>query len=165
MARTPGARNVATRPTTTEVDEDGVILPPRQRGDMRETAANVEFGRDLPSGFKIAKYVSVPMLEVPPGQSVCCQLIDKVRVLPPLLDENGVPRPNKIKGDHLASTIRSSNGEARLFTWTTVFRSEMERAYPEDAYVGKWFMITKLPMKAGKDYSTYSITELEYEAA
>lgn len=125
----------------------------------------VQFGNALPPGMRVAKYVSVPMLEVPPGQSFVCMIVDKVRVLPPLLDENGAPRKQKFKGDHHASTIRASNGEARLFTWTTVFKSEMEKAYPEDSYVGKWFQITRLPMKRGQDYSTYAITELSTEAA
>lgn len=155
------ARRATNTARTEEIDEEtGEILPMRQRGELTTVASNVEFGRSLPAGFTVAKYVSVPMLEVPPGQSFICQLVDKVRVLPPLLDENGNPRPRKIKGDHFASTIKSSNGEARLFTWNTVFRNEMEKAYPGETYVGKWFQITRLPVRSGKDYSTFAITEL-----
>jgi hypothetical protein len=155
------ARSATRTAPREEIDEQtGEILPMRARADTREVSTNVEFGRSLPPGFAVAKYVSVPMLEVPPGQAFVCQMVDKVRILSPLLDENGNPRPRKIKGDHFASTIKSSNGEARLFTWTTVFRSEMAKAYPDDTYVGKWYQITRLPVSRGKDYSTYAITEL-----
>lgn len=122
--------------------------------------AMVQFGSARPSGFSVKRYVSVPMLEVPPGQSFVAQMVDAVRVLPPIEGQT-----RKIKGDHYASTIKAHNGEVRLFTWTTVFRSEMEKNYPEDGYVGKWFQITRLPIRKGKDYSTYSIAELEPEAA
>ena len=119
------------------------------------SAQNITFGQG--GAFKIAKYVSVPMLEVPPGQSFVCQLFDKVRILPPLEGQ----KPKYKDSPHWASTIKAPNGEARMFTWNTVFRTEMERNYPGDAYVGKWFQITRLPIKRGKDYATFAITELE----
>lgn len=160
------ARRATQRTVTEEIDEDtGEILPmdTRRRDVAVAPLPNVEFGREMPTGFAVAKYVSIPMLEVPPGQAFIACMVDKVRVLPPLMDENGNPRARKIKGDHFASTIKSSNGQARLFTWNTVFRSEMEKAYPNDSYLGKWFQITRLPVKAGKDYATFSIVELTRE--
>ena len=111
-------------------------------------------------GFEIARHVSVPMLEVPAGMSFIAQLADAVRVLPKI---EGVR--SKMKGDHFASTIIAPNGEARLLTWSAVFKSEMEKFYPEGEYVGKWFRITKIDPKPGKDYWTFAIQELRVRNA
>lgn len=159
MARSP---KQAETPPADDVDpETGEIMPAQSesRAVAQASAQNITFGQG--GAFKIAKYVSVPMLEVPVGQSFVCQLFDKVRILPTLEGQ----KPKYKDSPHWASTIKASNGEARMFTWNTVFRSEMEKNYPGDSYVGKWFQITRLPIKRGKDYSTFAITELEPEDA
>lgn len=152
------ARRTINNAQTDEIDElTGEVLPMRGNS-LTTTAQNIEFGRDVPAGFSVAKYVSVPMLEVPIGQAVTCQLVDKVRILQPMEGYK-----SKFKGDHYASTIRAANGAVRLFTWSTVFRSEIEKVYGGDSYVGKWFQITRLPMKSGREgqqYAPYAITEL-----
>lgn len=149
----------ATQPV--EVDEEtGEILPPRARSE-NEGRSVVTFGKTEPAAFKPTKYVSVPMLEVPPGQDFYARFVDKMRVLPPLKNDKGEVIASKYKGDHCASTIEAPDGQVRLFTWNTVFRSEMDRAYPDGAYVGKWFHITRLPIKRGKDYATFAIAEVE----
>jgi hypothetical protein len=160
MARTlPPARPQAND----DVDaETGEILPPRDRTAVAtQSANNITFGQVDMGRFAVAKYVAVPMLEVPPGQSFVCQMFDAMRELPAI---EGQKRKYK-DSPHYASTIKAPNGEARLFTWNTVFRSEMEKSYPDESYVGKWFRITRLPIKRGKDYATFAIEELELRDA
>lgn len=155
MARAPKASETET------VDADtGEVLV--SRGGRAVTvagpqASNITFGQVDMSRFSIKGYVSIPMLEIPPGQSFVAQLVDEVRILPPIEGH----KPKYKDSAHYASTIKAPNGEARLFTWTTVFRTEMEKMFPNNAYVGEWFQITKLPIKTGKDYSTYAIVHLE----
>lgn len=156
-----------TQTDQTEVVDDeatGEVLT--SRSAMRATAlavvdrSNITFGQAKDPRFRVKAYVAVPMLEVPPGQSFVAQFVDKVRVLPPIEGQK-----KKYPGDHFASTIKAMDGEARLFTWNTVFKSEMEKMFPNDEYVGEWFQITRLPMKRGKDYATYSIMHLELDDA
>lgn len=162
MARLAVRRQTVQREDVHDIDPDTGEFST----DMRDTALSVQRGgfergfedvrSDRPAPFKVVNYVSIPMLEVPVGQTFFAQMVDKARVLPPIEGQK-----QKYKNDHVASTLKAPNGEVRLFTWNTVFRSEMERAYPEDGYVGKWFQITRLPVKRGKDYATFQITEVE----
>ena len=152
MARTP-----RTVEPVEHDQETGEVLPPRGGAVTTRQPAQFTFGQVNTGGFKIAKYVSVPMLEVPEGMSFICQLFDKVKELEPIEGQKRKFKDSK----HYASTIKAPNGEARLFTWNTVFKSEMEKNYPDDSYVGKWFQITRLPIKRGKDYATFAINEIE----
>ena len=137
--------------------ETGEIIPGPGVGGAMQTMNG--FGQIDRSNLKIKSYVSTPMIEVPEGVSFIAQMVDACRPLPPL---EGV-KP-KYTTPHFASTIKAPNGEVRLITWTAVLKSEIERAYPDGSYVGKWFQITKLPKKKGKDYSAYAIAEVEFAA-
>jgi hypothetical protein len=154
MAR--GTTRAAARPSETIDNDTGEVLETgRSRALAPVQQAILTFGQGGLADFEIAKYVTVPMLEVPPGVPFIAMLQDKVQLI-----VDGVPVKSKIKGPHNASTIVAPDGEARLLTWSAVFMSEMTKAYPNDEYVGKWFKITKMQMKAGKDYWTYAIVEL-----
>lgn len=157
MAR--AARDTHTDTTEVVDGQTGEVLTPRTRnpGTVVAPSTNITFGQNIDMArFRVKSYVTVPMLEVPPGQSFVCQMFDKVKILPPIEGQK-----KKYPGDHFASTIKAPNGEARLFTWNTVFKSEMEKMFPDDAYIGEWFRITRLPVKRGKDYSTFAIEHLE----
>lgn len=158
MVKFPSNKKTLTE-TAREVEDE---RSERDNGGRVETAITVrgDFGVDDPGDFVPVKYVTVPMLEVPVGATFIAQMVDAMRVLPPLEGQT-----RKIKGDHVASTIRSTTGAVRLFTWNTVFRSEMEKVYEDAGYVGKWFQITKLAMKRGKDYHTFAITEVAPRAS
>lgn len=160
---------MARKPVETEQTPAADVEPDTGEvvSGVHAIATRGEFGRatesgGLPPGLEVASYISVPMLtpeEVPPGVPFICRIVDAARVLPPI---EGARR--KIKGDHIASTIMAGNGDVRLFTWSAVFSSEMEKAYGANGelnggYVGKWFRIVRLK-KTGKDYWTFSITEL-----
>lgn len=161
MARQPSQTE---EPAAGVEETQGTVIPPRQgrqraaAGTAVATTPQFSFGQQQ-TNFRIKKHVSVPMLEIPPGVSFVCRIADEVRVLPAIEGH----KPRFKDSPHYASTILAPNGEARLFTWTAVFKSEMEKNYPDKSYVGLWFRITKLPMKSGKDYNTYAIEELEAE--
>ncbi len=166
MARQPRAVEPGDmRETADEVE--GEVMPPRQRQTTAVATRErpqFSFGQEADQ-FEVAEYIAVPMLEIPPGQTFVAQFIDKVRILKPIEGYK-----SKYKGDHWASTIRAQNGEARLFTWNTVFKTEMEKNFPPDGenadgYVGEWFRITRLPIKSGKDYATFSIIRLRLREA
>lgn len=125
-------------------------------------ATLMEFGgsEESQANFKIVKHVAVPMLsmkEAPPGRAIICKFVDVARVAPPL---EGFKSP--ISTPMYISTIEARNGTARTLPWTQVFRQEMDKAYPNGAYVGKWFQVTRMPMKEGKRYWTFAIAEVEF---
>lgn len=107
------------------------------------------------AGFEQVAYITVPMLNVPDGTTIIVRMLDAVEVLPEL---EGVTK--KFPGDHFASRIAATNGDVRLFTWTSVFMKEMEKAYPNQSYVGKWFQITIEGLKRGKKYRVPAIIEV-----
>jgi len=149
MARKPAPS--ASPPPDEDIDDE--------TGEITQRALAVtDFGKGAGSGFEVVKYVSIPMLtdrEVPPGVPIVALFAEAAKVMPPL---EGYKQ--KFPGDFTASVIKALNGEARLFPWSTVFKSEMARDYPDETYVGKWFQITRLPMKRGKTYWTFAIAEV-----
>lgn len=152
MATRP--RNNPPSPSEPDYDADtGEVMP-----DGPRAVAVQDFGRTAHTGFEVVQYVSIPMLtdrEVPPGVSIVAHFAEAAKVMPPLEGQKA-----KFPGDFWCSVIKAQNGEARLFPWSTVFKSEMERTYPNASYVGKWFQITRLPMKRGKTYWTFAIAEV-----
>ena len=60
----------------------------------------------------------------------------------------------------LMDVINISTGESMLIVCATVFRQELHKAYPNDTYVNKDFMVRKIKTSA-KNYAIWAITEIE----
>ena len=159
MARTVNARS--TTPQGEVIDaETGEVTPYTPIPGNQVTL--MEFGGtdEAMNNFRIVKHVAVPMLsmkEAPPGRAIICKFVDVAREAPPL---EGYKSP--IKTPMFISTIEARNGTARMLPWTSVFKQEMEKSYPNGSYVGKWFQVTRMPMKEGKRYWTFAIAEVEF---
>lgn len=159
MARTATAR--ATAPQGEVIDAETGEITPYTPID-RSVPTLMEFGgtEETTSNFRIVKHVAVPMLslkEAPPGRAIICKFVDACRVAPKLEGYK-----SSIPGDMYFSTIEARNGTARMLPWTSVFKTEMEKSYPNGSYVGKWFQVTRMPMKEGKRYWTFAIAEVEF---
>ena len=157
MARNPQPNRPAPRetvdPDTGEVTTDG----PQTGGAIVHAFGGA--GADI--GVQIVRHIAVPMLtttEAPVGVPITCKFVDAMRELPPI-EGHRSKYPTAFHG----STIVSPSGDARIFPWSAVFKNEMERAYPNETYVGKWFRITRL-LKTGKSYWTFAIQELRVPA-
>jgi hypothetical protein len=159
---------MARTATRTVPDQQGQVID-AQTGEITpydRAPANIvtlmEFGGtdESQANFKIVKHVAVPMLsmkEAPPGRAIICKFVDVCREAPKLEGyKSAITTPMFI------STIEARNGTARMLPWTQVFRQEMEKEYPNGAYVGKWFQVTRMPMKEGKRYWTFAIAEVEF---
>jgi hypothetical protein len=59
--------------------------------------------------------------------------------------------------------VNLESGETQQIICAEVLKSELELHYPEKTYIGKQFEIIKHEKATGKQYSTYSITEIEVE--
>lgn len=76
----------------------------------------------------------------------------------------------KIKDDgkeppHLANVLNLETGEESVIILGAVFLSELTKAYPDDAYVGKQFMVVKQAPEGVRKYSLWQITEIKVKAA
>lgn len=166
MARQAVARAQNLQGTVIDA-ETGEVTPYTPIPD--NVATLMEFGGtdDVHKNYKVVQHVSVPMLslkEAPPGRAIICKFVDVVREAPKL--EN---YKSPIEQPMFFSTIESRNGTARMFPWSSVFRTDMERKYPNGSYVGKWFQVTRMPKKQRRngpgEYWTFAIAEVEFTQA
>lgn len=102
---------------------------------------------------RIKKRISIPVLSFQAGDTIFCQFSEAIRV-------------SEVKDDTFSTPARvaeivSLEGEVRILIVGEVLNSELDRAYPDQGYVGLWFSITKLPPREGKRYSDYAIAEIE----
>lgn len=59
------------------------------------------------------------------------------------------------------NVVNLESGEEGQLIGNTVIKSTLEEEYPNNAYVGKCFAITKQKRKEGKQYDPFSIVEIE----
>jgi hypothetical protein len=65
----------------------------------------------------------------------------------------------------LANVTNLETGEAGQFIVNAVVKSVLTDEYPNDAYVGKCFAITKQKRKEGKSYDPFNVVEIEDPSA
>jgi hypothetical protein len=103
-------------------------------------------------GYTIRKRVTVPVLPFPVGATYVFRIIEAIRTSEVDDGKFGAAR---------VCQIESPGGEVRVLIAGEVLATSLARAYPDDAYVGGWFQVTKLPPREGKRYADYAIVEVE----
>lgn len=61
----------------------------------------------------------------------------------------------------LINVIDLVSGEPMVIVANTVLKSVLNEEYPDNAYVGKCFAITKKAKAVGKDYNPFNIEEID----
>ena len=74
--------------------------------------------------------------------------------------EHGTSAQKKMDPPFMADVVNLKTGEAAQIILPTVLHKELIEKYPEHSYVSKDFQLRKINV-AGKDYSIWSITEIE----
>ena len=74
--------------------------------------------------------------------------------------EHGTAAQKKMAPPFMADVVNLKTGEAGQIILPTVLHKELVEKYPDDSYVSKDFQLRKINI-AGKDYSIWSITEIE----
>jgi hypothetical protein len=64
-------------------------------------------------------------------------------------------------GVAMIAEIESTTGEHRTLICGEVLQRELAENYPDHAYVGCWFQITKIAPRGERQYATYVIDELD----
>lgn len=121
--------------------------------------------------FKVKKHVTLPLLKIQPERPLYVTIEEAIFKAKPQAGSRAEAAANKPEGEgksakkqppELAHCIDLTTGEHCQIIIGTVLGSELRETYPDNSYVGKSFEIVQHKVQ-GKDYATYSITEIEVE--
>lgn len=104
------------------------------------------------------RQVTIPVFKWQPGQSVYGQITQAIKQGRELRAAASGP---KMAPAHV-TVIRGVRGQLRTLICGEVLKSELQDAYPEHSYVGRWFALKKIAPDEGRDkrYATYQIIEI-----
>ena len=132
----------------------------RLSGPNTQSGGAVTIGYNLPPGVKFLKQVTRTVLVQEDQVPIYVHFQSAARD-GDLVSDKRIKTPPR-----LADIINLETGELQILIMNAVLESELSRAFPGEAYVGKSFAI--LPHKnsggeADRRYSTYMIIEVEVE--
>lgn len=117
--------------------------------------------------YEVVQQVNVPTLKHETGQVLAIRIEQPIRHE---LSQRDIEVLNSATGElvkgkqetNIAVVRITELGSGQLFNLVlnAISASEFERAYPENAYVGKSFAIKKLGVVAGKRYKDVQIVEI-----
>jgi hypothetical protein len=137
--------------TTTESHDAPIMLAPDARLGTDEVLVN---------GMRVTvkKRVAMPVLPFRDDMTIIVRFIDAIHKGKEITEGAG-GKPKMAVA--MVATVSSMTGEQRTLICGEVLQREMADAYPNDAYVGAWFMLTRLAAREGKKYATFVINEIE----
>lgn len=135
-----------------KVDGDGVVT-------QVPVVMQAEFG--LPSvPVKVIKRVTIPLLSWPNDTTLVCQILDKIKEGKEIKGERG---GKAVMGKAQLTNIMAPDYHTRKqLIVNTVLAAIFEEEYPKDAYIGKWFQMSKFAPNEtkGKRYATFEVNEI-----
>jgi hypothetical protein len=115
------------------------------------------------SKFRIVKHVTRPLLRLIDNKPVFVKMDGPFRQAEatknPQKDASGNPVPPPF----LADIVNLETDQPSQMVANEVFKSELQKQYPNDSYVGKYFELTKITKAEGKRYNTFTILEIAPE--
>jgi hypothetical protein len=127
------------------------------------TPAPAPSGVSLPAGYKTARVVTLPSLVLKEaGQSVTVKILDAIRV------SQVKGKPDKDGKEQKAADICTiadvTTGEQAILLVPAVVKSNLERDYVDEGYVGDvFFLRCDGKRKAGQRYNDFTIIEVTTE--
>lgn len=114
---------------------------------------------DLPAGIRVVKNVTMPSLTLKPNEPHCLVFVSPMRI------SSVITKAGDGK-DKEPATIADvgdvETGEAFIGIIPAVVKSNLERDYPNDGYVGKTFYIENLGKRTqGQRYNDFRILEID----
>ena len=113
-----------------------------------------------PSSLKVLRRVTYPLLKWTVGQPRYVQILAPIYRGKQIKADKSKDEAVKEPADLMNVRNLEDNREYQVIVGT-VLKGNLIEAYPEDAYVGKFFMLTQSDKRAGKDYKEYEIIEIE----
>lgn len=122
----------------------------------------------LPEGVTVKRHVTLPSLAIKTaGQQKILFIIDAMRVSK-ITDKAGTDAEGKAKTREPATICTAGDcetGELVTFIVPAVVKSNLERDYPKDSYVGKSFVIqNKGKRSEAQRYNDFAIAEVDVPA-
>ena len=115
---------------------------------------------EAPGGMvlKIKRRVSIPVLPWANGMTIVCRFVEAIHKGKEIKEgARGKPKMEVA----MVAEIEGVNGDHRTLICGEVLQRELAENYPNDAYVGGWFHMTKIAPREGRQYATYLINEIE----
>lgn len=116
------------------------------------------------SNFRVIKHVTRPLLKLVDNQPAYVKVDgafkqaeqQKKPKMVKQADGSEVPQPPPFVVD----VTNLENNQPSTMVANEVFRTELQKQYPNDTYVGKYFEVIKNTKAEGKNYNTFGITEI-----
>jgi len=112
----------------------------------------------MPSFIKVKKVITLPLLKFVTNKAIF------VTIEEPMFKGREMPE-TKMDPATLCNCVNLETGEQVQIIVSAVLESTFNEEYEDNSYVGKSFMIKKLPKaKSDAKYFPYSLAEVEVEA-
>jgi len=113
------------------------------------------------SNFRVVRHVTRPLLKLVDNTPTYVLIDEAMKQAEPIkgrtqkgVDGNPLPPP------FIVAVTDLSDGSQKQMVCNEVLKSELDKQYPNDTYVGKYFELIKNTKAEGKRYNTFGITEL-----
>lgn len=111
------------------------------------------------SRFKVIKKVTKGLIKLKEGEPQYLKIVGPMHLGK---KTTGTGDNARMEPATLLDVVNLATGETDVqIIVPTVLKSILETDYPEDTFVGKCFMITKLGKRAEKRYSEFEVAEIE----
>ena len=104
-----------------------------------------------PDDLTVLRHVTVPVLQLPLNSPIICKIRDAVHRSD--IEDSRYPDAANV------CQIEAPSGDVRVLIIGTVLGAALDREYPDQTYVGRWFRIAKL-QRVEKRYADYAIAEI-----
>jgi hypothetical protein len=128
--------------------------------------ANVKIGEMI---FVKKRSVTRPILQIDGSKPVYFKVDGGIHLAP--LTEGQKPKlgpdGKEMQQPHIVMVTNLETGEESTIVTNSILKSELEKTYPSEGYVGLSFAVEKTGSKrssSGTTYSTYQISEIEIQA-
>lgn len=132
----------------------------KETGTAVAVAAPLALAEMMPVGFKMKKQVILPTLSLQVNEP-------RTLIVTGEMYQSNYTDPDPKKAKEKPATVMPVGdvvtGEAMNLLVPAVMESALSEAYPDGDYVGKTFMVCKMPKRPGKRYFDIKLVEVEGE--
>lgn len=122
------------------------------------TAAAIDLSK-----YRVVKHVTRPLLKLENGVQYYIKIEAPFKLAEQMKNPKKDAAGNVIPPPTIVDVINLDGGISSQMVANEVFKSELQKQYPNDSYVGKLFELVKNTKAEGKNYNTFGITELALE--
>lgn len=111
-----------------------------------------------PKAVKVKKVVTLPFISPQVGKPLYLTFTGPIYKGKEL---KGTGEKAKMEPADLAPVVNLETGEDAILICAALVKGNLSETYEKESYVGKSFMVEKLPKREGKRYFDFSIKEIE----